>query len=126
MIKKYKSIPIGVIIGITIPLLTSTGALFVKMWSIADAIATKSELSQLRSEVVADFKRTDEAIAKSVAANKLYTDEKAMQVKIESFDHSDKNKLGLEAKVAELHGQLAFIVTILNELRIDSKAGRHK
>lgn len=112
---------IGIIVGVGIPLLTFTGTVLVKIWSIADSIATKVELVQLRTQVIEDFKRTDEAIAKSVAASKVYTDEKATQIRTEAFNYSDKDKADMKTDTAEIRGQLNVILGVLNNVKVEKR-----
>jgi hypothetical protein len=94
-------------IGAMIPVLSFSGVTIVKLWTAVDHIATKSDTNLLRQDMAADFKRTDEAIAKAVEASKKYTDEKAIQTRDDSYAHSDGNKMSIEAKYGSLYSEIA-------------------
>jgi hypothetical protein len=129
VVRKYKTIPLAWVAGVGVPILTFCGGTFLKVWTVVDNIATKTELTAVRDlnkadiaslhdDMVANFKRTDEAIAKSVSASKQYTDDKYLQTKEEYRQYSDSNKLKTDAAYAELKGQNSLILSVLQEIKV--------
>lgn len=134
---RYRTVPLSWIVGVGLPLLTFGGGVLLKVWSVADSIATKAELAAvrettkaelqiLRDETVANFRRTDEAIAKSVDASKKYSDDKYVQTKEEYHQYSDGNKLKSDNQYAELKGQTTLILSILQELKFNTTTKRSR
>jgi hypothetical protein len=115
------SISYGWLAGIGIPILTFGGGVVVKAWNIADQIATRTDTQQLRMDMSADFKRTDEAIAKAVEASKKYTDEKSAQSLLEANSHSDQGRLANDAKFSAQYSDIAAKTNMILQMldRID-------
>lgn len=121
---KYRmSLPVGIIVGMIIPIMTFTGTIFVKVWSIADLIATKSEVNQLRADFNHDTVRMEDSVAKSVAQSRAYTDEKVIQMRLEAFDHSDQARAEMKTEAAEIRGQLNLILALLRQFSHDKHIG---
>lgn len=113
--KKKVSVPLWlVILGAVAPVATWVGGMAMNAWTIAGNIATKTELSDLRRELIDGFKKTDETIARTLEAAKVYSDEKAKGARDEAINHADQNRLANLAEIKALAAELKGIQNTQN------------
>jgi hypothetical protein len=114
--RKKKQIPLSWVVGVAIPLITFLGGVSAKLWSVADSIATKSDIVQIRTDMYELKKTTEDASAKVLDLAKKYTDDKCEQVKVEAITHSDGNRSGMEVKYTSVDTKIGLILQMLDRL----------